>query len=152
MNAAIAQHLNVAESAIVRVEEWASVMFAVIKGIGARFVSKKITEVKPMDMIVEAQCSDGDWVKADLSRYSQQILDREDVIAPRYNRQPMTNQAEIASYLLAGNEINWGSDWYATIRAPKAKKELIFTEAPKMQTSTGEWVTPDEWDEIEGAM
>ena len=38
----IAQHLNVLESAVIRVEEWAHVMFAVVKGIGARFVSKKI--------------------------------------------------------------------------------------------------------------
>ena len=46
MNAAIAQHLNVAESAIVRVEEWSNVLFAVVKGIGARFVSKKVVKVK----------------------------------------------------------------------------------------------------------
>jgi hypothetical protein len=37
----IAAKFNVLESAIVRVEEWASVMFCVVKGIGARFVSKK---------------------------------------------------------------------------------------------------------------
>ncbi len=40
---AIAQNLNVAESAILRVEEWANVFFAVVKGLGARFVSKKAT-------------------------------------------------------------------------------------------------------------
>ena len=48
MNAAIAQHLNILESAIVKVEEWANVVFVVAKGIGARFVSKKITERKKM--------------------------------------------------------------------------------------------------------
>jgi hypothetical protein len=42
MNAAIAQHLNITEQAIVRIEEWANVMFVVAKGLGARFVSKKI--------------------------------------------------------------------------------------------------------------
>lgn len=46
MNAQIASHLNVAESAILRVEEWAHVLFAVVKGLGARFVSKKVVEVK----------------------------------------------------------------------------------------------------------
>jgi hypothetical protein len=46
MNTAIAQHLNVAESAIIRVEEWANVLFAVVKGIGARFVSKKVIKVE----------------------------------------------------------------------------------------------------------
>lgn len=38
----IAAKFNVVESAIVRIEEWASVMFCVVKGIGARFVSKKL--------------------------------------------------------------------------------------------------------------
>jgi dissimilatory sulfite reductase (desulfoviridin) alpha/beta subunit len=49
MNAAIAQHLNVAESAIIRVEEWANVLFAVVKGIGARFVSKKVVKVDSIE-------------------------------------------------------------------------------------------------------
>lgn len=40
--AAIATKLNVIESAIVRVEEWANVLFVVVKGLGARFVSKKV--------------------------------------------------------------------------------------------------------------
>lgn len=40
--AAIATKLNVLESAIVQVEEWAHVLFVVVKGLGARFVSKKI--------------------------------------------------------------------------------------------------------------
>lgn len=46
MNAAIAQHLNILESAIVRVEEWSKVLFVVAKGIGARFVSKKVKQVE----------------------------------------------------------------------------------------------------------
>jgi len=48
MNTAIAQHLNIAESAITRVEEWASVLFVVVRGLGARFVSKKVTVVKTL--------------------------------------------------------------------------------------------------------
>lgn len=48
MNAAataqIASYLNIAEAAIARVEEWAHVLFVVAKGIGARFVSKKIVK------------------------------------------------------------------------------------------------------------
>jgi hypothetical protein len=39
---AIATHLNVLETAIVRIEEWSNVLFVVAKGLGARFVSKKI--------------------------------------------------------------------------------------------------------------
>jgi len=44
--AAIATKLNVLESAIVRIEEWANVLFVVAKGVGARFVSKKVGEKK----------------------------------------------------------------------------------------------------------
>lgn len=46
MNSAIAAKLNVLESAIVRIEEWVNVLFVVVKGLGARFVSKKIVEIK----------------------------------------------------------------------------------------------------------
>lgn len=46
MNAQIAQHLNVPESAILRVEEWVHVLFAVVKGLGARFVSKKVVKME----------------------------------------------------------------------------------------------------------
>lgn len=45
MNTAIAQHLNVTEEAILRVEEWASVIFTVVRGLGARFVSKKVVKM-----------------------------------------------------------------------------------------------------------
>lgn len=43
--AAIAKHFNVIESAIVRVEEWKNCLFCVVRGIGARFVSKKVAKV-----------------------------------------------------------------------------------------------------------
>ena len=46
MNTAIAHHLNVTESAIIRVEEWANVIFTVVRGIGARFVSKKVVKME----------------------------------------------------------------------------------------------------------
>lgn len=66
MNAAIAKHLNIAESAIVRVEEWAHVVFVVIRGIGARFVSKKVVAImsdKYEHEIHEALCIVlGRWV------------------------------------------------------------------------------------------
>lgn len=46
MNTAIATHLNVAEAAIVEIQEWASVLWVRVKGLGARFVSKKVVKVK----------------------------------------------------------------------------------------------------------
>lgn len=52
--AAVANHLNVVESAILRVEEWANVLFAVVRGVGARFVSKEVKVVKQRINTLEA--------------------------------------------------------------------------------------------------
>lgn len=56
--AAIATKLNVLESAIVRIEEWAHVLFVVAKGVGARFVSKKIGVEKKMERITLEQAQE----------------------------------------------------------------------------------------------
>lgn len=49
LTAAIATRYNVAEAAIIEVREWANVFLAVIKGVGARFVSKKLApSAKPV--------------------------------------------------------------------------------------------------------
>jgi hypothetical protein len=61
---AIAQHLNIVESAITRCEEWANVLFVVAKGIGARFVSKKINvEEEKMEELESHtfRVEDGSW-------------------------------------------------------------------------------------------
>jgi hypothetical protein len=59
---AIATHLNVLETAIVKIEEWANVIFVVAKGVGARFVSKKVNAEGKGKMIEIKQkygeCSD----------------------------------------------------------------------------------------------
>jgi hypothetical protein len=53
----IANSLNIIETAIVRIEEWANVFFVVAKGIGGRFVSKKVVKVvkeeKNMNLTVD---------------------------------------------------------------------------------------------------
>lgn len=60
MNTAIATKLNVLESAIVRIEEWTHVLFVVVKGLGGRFVSKKvIKEEKKVDRISAEKTSFG---------------------------------------------------------------------------------------------
>ena len=46
MNAAIAQHLNVPAASILEVQEWARVLWVRVKGLGARFVSKKVSAVE----------------------------------------------------------------------------------------------------------
>lgn len=54
MTAAIAQHLSITESAILRVEEWSQVLFVVARGLGGRFVSKKYQD-KKMNAIAQPQ-------------------------------------------------------------------------------------------------
>lgn len=80
MNAvtAIAKHLNVLESAIVRVEEWANVMFAVVRGVGARFVSKRVVKVSVEQEIVVGQITSSfsevwDYLKANGKRQGAKL-------------------------------------------------------------------------------
>ena len=47
INSVVAKSLNIFESAIVEVQEWATVLWVRFKG-GCRFISKKIVEVKKM--------------------------------------------------------------------------------------------------------
>lgn len=44
--AAIATHLNVSPNQVKRAEEWVSVLFVVVNGLGARFVSKKVIKME----------------------------------------------------------------------------------------------------------
>ena len=59
MNTAIAQHLNVTEAAIVKVEEWANVLFCVVRGIGARFVSKKVLKMYEFHEVIDNKTAAG---------------------------------------------------------------------------------------------
>jgi hypothetical protein len=59
MNAQIANHLKIEESAILRVEQWATVLFVVVAGKGARFVSKKVIKMEPKYLILETYRSKG---------------------------------------------------------------------------------------------
>lgn len=68
MQSAIAQHLNVTESAILEVQEWARVLWVRVRGIGARFVSKKV--VKTMSSLINRSASEKQ------ANYAQSILDR----------------------------------------------------------------------------
>jgi len=69
MNSAIATKLNVLESAIVRIEEWAHVLFVVVKGLGARFVSKKVVkEVTVENIKVTKETSASALIMWDIGR------------------------------------------------------------------------------------
>lgn len=95
ITAAIATKLNVLESAIVKVEEWAHVMFVVVKGLGARFVSKKVTENKKMELAaLEGSDKQVEWaeqIRASLLLEIKQLLvlkqeDLQDYIEDKNNK------------------------------------------------------------------
>jgi len=59
MNATVlvAKHLQVSHWQVTRVEEWAKVLFAVIKGLGARFVSKRVLKMERKEVTHSEYCS-----------------------------------------------------------------------------------------------
>lgn len=70
--AIIAQHLNIVEAAIVRIEEWANVLFVVCRRLGARFVSYQIIKamnepvtVKKFSLTISNMpaCDKRGWIK-----------------------------------------------------------------------------------------
>jgi len=63
MTTAIAQHLNVAESAILEVQEWAHVLWVRVRGVGARFVSKKLEKAMKPKKITYTYPSTGQSIK-----------------------------------------------------------------------------------------
>lgn len=68
--AQIAQHLNIAESAILRIEEWANVLFVVCRKLGGRFVSKRVAkvEVKEHLSVIEMEKIGNRWQKNGMDR------------------------------------------------------------------------------------
>lgn len=69
MHAQIAQHLNIAESAIIRIEEWANVLFVVCRKLGGRFVSKRVAKVATEQLsVVEMEKVGNRWQKNGMDR------------------------------------------------------------------------------------
>jgi hypothetical protein len=158
MNAVIAQHLNVAESAIVRVEEWANVIFAVVRGLGARFVSKRVTKMELTAEKLEA-VGGSRWTKNGFDRVYFELAD-------------FVEMSNSVARKLAGTKLFWENgkfryQSYSTrtteieqaIQNIKRQADGVVVAAKSnkppfpnaMLTSTGQWVTPDQWDEIEGS-
>lgn len=52
-----------------------------------------------------------------LARMFALAIERESWYAPRHNRTPMATHAEIAAFLAAGNDLQYGDDWYQVLRA-----------------------------------
>lgn len=156
MKAAIAQHLNVDESAITRIEEWAHVLFAVVKGLGARFVSKKVVE-KKMKPSVESVGSR--WTKNGVDRiyfqprFVADLMDLSNSQARKIASDKFYFDVEDGKFY--SNSANshvrgWAQTLLESYSLPVVEAAKPFPNA--MMTSTGHWVTPEQWDEIEGEM
>lgn len=157
MNAAIATKLNVLESAIVRVEEWAHVLFVVVRGIGARFVSKKIMTTTELTAEQLVAVGGNRWQKNGYDRVY-------------FNIAEFVTLSNSKARKLAGVKLFWEDGEFrhtnasttdeikAAVREIRSRAEGIkVSAAPQpfpnaMITSDGRWVTPDQWDEIEGDM
>ena len=74
--AAVAKHFNVTESAVVRCEEWAHVLFCVVRGIGARFVSKKVVGKMEFSQLQgsEKQIAWAEKIRADKMQFVESRL------------------------------------------------------------------------------
>jgi hypothetical protein len=157
--AAVATHLNVIESAIVRAEEWATVLFVVVKGLGARFVSKKVIPAAPRPLTAEQLEAVGGnrWTKGNMDRIYFEISE----FAELSNSKARKLSGAKLFFDLVSGEFNSTAtvckdeiqDAIYEIKS-QARKIAVQTAVKNfrnmMQTSTGEWVTPDQWDEIEG--
>lgn len=156
---AIAQHLNVIESAIIRVEEWKSVIFAVVKGVGARFVSKKVVPAAPRPLTADQLEAVGGnrWTKGDMDRIYFEISEFVELSNSKARKLAgtklffdLTDGEFKTNATVCRDEVQ---DAIYTIKS--AARKIAVHAAVKnfcnmMQTSTGEWVTPDQWDGIEG--
>jgi hypothetical protein len=162
---AIANHLNVTEAAIIEVQEWARVLWVRVKGLGARFVSKKVVEVKKMNLLIEDGKGYGASIIANGQRYyynqAQQIAPELGVVASVlggfYDYQHCQVALDAGGSVVKSSVNNWGETRLESVLV--AANDLIAycqklqdagdPHQGMMQTSTGEWVMADDWDAIE---
>lgn len=150
MNAAIAQHLNILESSIVRVEEWANVLFVVCKKLGARFVSKKIG-VKSMTQRELLKKSVSDLIETTIQKCEANRAYYEDIQADRLRRLDAVTEewlalnADATAKDIFQNCISYKVPEIKAVRVPNPHEGMMLT-------STGQWVLAEDWDAIEGGM
>lgn len=120
MNAAIAQHLNVTESAIVRVEEWANVVFTVVRGLGARFISKKVVKMETKIEVIRTQF----YVHQDKKQHGPFSRYQIDSVCAEYG--VTTSIIESAFDAYSAIEV---PSWSSNYKAPKPAKPILKKDA-----------------------
>jgi hypothetical protein len=162
--AAIANHLNVAETAITEVQEWARVLWVRVRGLGARFVSKKV--MKAMDLLIEDGKGYGASITANGKRYyynqAYQIAPELGIVAEVfggfYDQQHCKIALDAGGGAVQSHENSWGETVLESVSVSSDDliaycNRLKAARNPHegmMQTSTGDWVMADDWDAIEG--
>ena len=140
--AAIANHLNVAEAAITEVQEWARVLWVRVRGLGARFVSKKV--IAEMKNGFELK-SESDGIKV-WEKGSQGVIEYPGQSFFAVNRKPEGGWQAVNGW---ESESSF-EDAVALLDGTGYSPVVI--PAGYAVTSTGEVVLQEDWDEIEGAM
>lgn len=110
MNAAIAQHLNVAIELILEVRVWAKVLWVRVQGLRPRFVSKKVATSNPIDPFELAE------------KEQDNRADKADAMA-----------AKINDYLPMGHSISWSKLHSAAVNILEG--DCTFQEAVDRFTS-----------------
>ena len=68
----------------------------------------------------QRQLATGTWTDETDETYINSFLDRvlarETWFAPRVEREPMTTREQVLAYLATGKTLQYGDDWYATVR------------------------------------
>jgi len=68
----------------------------------------------------QSQLSNGMWMDLDERLFANRVRDilKFDAwYAPRIGREPLTSREQIEATLIAGDELHYGLDWYAIVRA-----------------------------------
>ena len=167
MNSAIATKLNVLESAIVRIEEWAHVLFVVVKGLGARFVSKKVVE-KKMETVLSIGAMEAignRWQKNGMDRIYFEVASLVSGLSNSKKRKiagaKLYFDVDDHGFYDSINDSSIAKEAIASIRESCSVTQTVSTPCVSdnakpypgaMMTSTGDWVSAEEWDDIEGDM
>jgi hypothetical protein len=75
-------------------------------------------------------------------RLFDMAIEREAWFAPRKNRTPMTTHAEVAAFLAAGNDLQYGDDWYEVLRAKKEGPRAAQPAVTVVRCDCGHSVQP----------
>lgn len=162
---AIANHLNVAASAIVEVQDWARVLWVRVKGLGARFVSKKVVEAKGMKLLIQDGGGYGCSIVANgekvyyssAAEISPEMGIVAGVLGGFYDHQHCQIALDAGGVVTKSSTNKWDE---VKIEEVRVTAELLIAyckrlesarnpHAGMMQTSIGKWVLADDWDAIE---